>query len=202
MAEILILGFYFIASYLLGSISSAVIVCKLLGLPDPRTQGSKNPGATNVTRIGGKKAGYLTFLGDFLKGFLPVLVAILLNANDKAIALAGLGAFLGHLYPIFFAFKGGKGIATLVGIIAALSWKLLLGFVVVWVGLLLTSGFVSLASMLAAVAVFILAWVLGYSVVIVVLFAVLAALVIYRHRSNIVNLKQGKELHFRKKKKD
>ena len=202
MAEILILGLYFVASYLLGSISSAVIVCKLLGLPDPRTQGSKNPGATNVTRIGGKKAGYLTFLGDFLKGFLPVLVAILLNANDKAIALAGLGAFLGHLYPIFFAFKGGKGIATLVGIIAALSWKLLLGFVVVWVGLLLTSGFVSLASMLAAVAVFILAWVLGYSVVIVVLFAVLAALVIYRHRSNIVNLKQGKELHFRKKKKD
>lgn len=199
MPEIVILGIYFVVSYLLGSISSAVLVCKLLGLPDPRTQGSKNPGATNVTRIGGKKAGYLTFLGDFLKGFLPVIIAVLLSAGDKATALAALGAFLGHLYPLYFGFKGGKGIATLVGIISALSWQLFAGFAVVWLLVLFGTGFVSLASMLATVAVFVLAWVLGYSGVIILLFALLSALVVYRHRSNISNLLQGKELHFRKK---
>lgn len=200
MPEIVTLIIFLVLSYLIGSISSAVIVCKLLSLPDPRTEGSKNPGATNVTRIGGKRAGYLTFLGDFLKGLLPVLVAKLMGLSDSVIAIAALAAFLGHLYPIYFAFKGGKGIATLVGIITAISWKLLLGFAVVWVGLLFVTGFVSIASMLATVAVLVTAWVLGYSKVLITLFTTLTVLVIYRHRSNIINLLQGNEQHFRKKK--
>ncbi|MCW8930196.1 MAG: glycerol-3-phosphate acyltransferase, partial [Gammaproteobacteria bacterium] len=99
-------------AYLFGSISAAIITCKAMGLPDPRTQGSNNPGATNVLRIGGKKAAIITLLGDMLKGLLPVLVAVALKSDDLTLALVASAAFLGHLYPIFFGFKGGKGVAT------------------------------------------------------------------------------------------
>ena len=99
-----------IAAYLLGSISSAIIVCRLMGLPDPRTLGSNNPGATNVLRIGGKKAAAITLFGDGLKGFIPVFIALKLGVNPLALGLTGLAAFLGHLYPLFFGFKGGKGV--------------------------------------------------------------------------------------------
>src|SRR3990167_11014590 len=100
-------------SYLIGSISSAIIACKLMRLPDPRTEGSRNPGATNVLRIGGKKAAAITMLGDMLKGFIPVLAVKLLGFDELTIALVMLAAILGHLYPVFFRFAGGKGIATL-----------------------------------------------------------------------------------------
>ena len=100
------------AAYLIGSISSAIIVCRLMGLPDPREQGSGNPGATNVLRIGGKKAAGITLLGDMLKGVLPVYLANVLQMPVEVMALTGLAAFFGHLYPVFFEFKGGKGVAT------------------------------------------------------------------------------------------
>ena len=104
------------ASYLIGSISSAIIICRLMGLPDPREQGSGNPGATNVMRIGGKKAAAITLLGDLLKGLLPVYAAKLLAVPVELLAIIGLAAFIGHLYPIFFKFKGGKGVATSIGV--------------------------------------------------------------------------------------
>ena len=101
-----------IAAYLVGSLSAAILVCKLLGLPDPRTEGSKNPGATNVLRLGGKKAALLTLLGDMLKGLIPVAIAVQISTDEWTIALTLLAAFLGHHYPLFFGFKGGKGVAT------------------------------------------------------------------------------------------
>ena len=105
--------------YLLGSLASAIIVCRALGLPDPRTGGSGNPGATNVLRLGGKKAAALTLLGDVLKGVVPVLLAKALSADPLTWSAAALGAFLGHLYPLYFGFRGGKGVATSIGQVLA-----------------------------------------------------------------------------------
>ena len=113
-----------IAAYLLGSISSAIVVCRLMGLPDPRTQGSNNPGATNVLRIGGKKAAAITLLGDSLKGFVPVALCHLLDRPELIFALVGAAAFLGHLYPVFFGFRGGKGVATALGVQFGLGWAI------------------------------------------------------------------------------
>jgi glycerol-3-phosphate acyltransferase PlsY len=112
------------AAYLIGSISSAIITCRLMGLPDPREQGSGNPGATNVMRFGGKKAAAITLLGDMLKGLIPVYIANALEVSVELLALTGLAAFMGHLYPAFFGFKGGKGVATSVGVLLGFSWML------------------------------------------------------------------------------
>ncbi len=192
-------GLFLLLGYLVGSLSSAVIVCKIMRLPDPRTQGSNNPGATNVMRIGGKKAAYTTFVGDFLKGLIPVLVAHWLGSSDVAIAGVALGAFLGHLYPLYFGFKGGKGVATLVGILVGMSPLIFLGFGIVWLGILFSTGYVSLASMVAAVTAAIFALLLGSSKAIIGTLMALAVLVIYRHRENIERLKNGTESNFRKK---
>ncbi|PIE44931.1 MAG: acyl-phosphate glycerol 3-phosphate acyltransferase [Gammaproteobacteria bacterium] len=209
---------FLLIGYLMGSLSSAIIVCKLMGLPDPRTQGSKNPGATNVMRIGGKKAAYATFIGDFLKGLLPVLIAAFVAgrgdaatvnltdaahfypSSDIAIAGAALGAFLGHLYPLYFGFKGGKGVATLVGVLLGISPWIFISFGAVWLVLLFTTGYVSLASMVGAVVAAITALLLGFAKALVGVLMVLAVLVIYRHRDNIHKLLNGTENHFRKKK--
>ena len=121
-----------LAAYLLGSISSAIIVCKLMGLPDPRELGSGNPGATNVLRIGGKKPAAITLAGDMLKGLLPLLAGHLLDVSLLVLALTGLSAFLGHLYPVFFRFQGGKGVATAFGVAAALAWQVALAMGAVW----------------------------------------------------------------------
>lgn len=191
---------FLIIGYLLGSLSSAVIVCKLMGLPDPRTQGSNNPGATNVMRIGGKKAAYTTFIGDFLKGLIPVLIATFSVKTDTAIAGAALGAFLGHLYPLYFGFKGGKGVATLAGVLVGISPWVFLSFGVVWLILLFATGYVSLASMVGAVVAAIAALLLGFPKTLVGVLMALAVLVIYRHRENIHKLLNGTENQFKKKK--
>ena len=115
-----------IFGYLLGSISSAIIACRLMGLPDPRTEGSRNPGATNVLRFGGKKAGAVSLAGDMLKGVIPVVVAHLASVEPLIVGLTALAAFLGHLYPVFFGFKGGKGVATMLGALLGIHF---------WVGL-------------------------------------------------------------------
>lgn len=188
-----------VIGYLLGSLSSAIIVCKAFGLPDPRTQGSKNPGATNVMRLGGKKAAYTTFVGDCLKGILPVLMATWLGGNDWAVAGAGLGAFLGHLYPLYFGFKGGKGVATLAGVLIAISPLIFLAFGVVWLAVLFGTGYVSLGSMLGAGGAAIAALLFNYPKPIVALLILLTGLVIYRHRENIEKLRNGTENQFRKK---
>ncbi|MBS9777934.1 MAG: glycerol-3-phosphate 1-O-acyltransferase PlsY [Gammaproteobacteria bacterium] len=192
---------FLIIGYLLGSLSSAVIICKLMGLPDPRTQGSNNPGATNVMRIGGKKAAYTTFAGDFFKGLIPVILACALT-DDTGIAGAALGAFLGHLYPVYFGFKGGKGVATLAGVIVGISPMIFLGFGIIWLTLLFSTGYVSLASMVAGVGTVIVALILGASKPIVGVLLALSVLIIYRHKDNIKRLQNGTESQFRKSRKE
>ena len=144
-----------VASYLVGSLSFAVIVSRLMGLNDPRSYGSKNPGATNVLRSGSKKAAILTLLLDAFKGWLPVALVLAYGPEHGAgaglAALAGLAAFLGHLYPVFFGFAGGKGVATAVGVVVGVNVSLALAVVLSFAIVLFFSRYVSLASMVAAV---------------------------------------------------
>src|ERR1700722_7147497 len=122
-----------IIAYLFGSISSAIVTCKLMGLPDPRTQGSGNPGATNVLRIGGKKAAIITLVGDVLKGVIPVLAAKFYGFDTLSLSFITFAAFIGHLYPVFFKFEGGKGVATSFGCLIALAWPIGLSLMLTWI---------------------------------------------------------------------
>jgi glycerol-3-phosphate acyltransferase PlsY len=182
-----------LGGYLLGSVSSAVLVSKLMDLPDPRQSGSGNPGATNVLRLGNKPAAVLTLLGDVLKGVLPVLIAKYLDADTTGIALAGLGAFLGHLFPVFFGFAGGKGVATSLGIFLALN-PLIAGLqVVLWALMALIFRYSSLAALVTALATpVLLSWQMD-DPVLTGFGGILAALLVFRHRANIVRLVQGNE---------
>jgi len=138
---------WIVGAYLMGSIASAVVVARLMGLPDPRTQGSGNPGATNVLRLGGKKAAALTLLGDVLKGVIPVLAARLAGLPETGVALVALAAFLGHLYPVFFGFKGGKGVATAFGVLVAGAPLLGLAILVTWLAVAFASRISSLSAL-------------------------------------------------------
>jgi len=182
-----------ITAYLFGSISAAIIVCKIMALPDPRTQGSNNPGATNVLRIGGKKAAAITLMTDMLKGFIPVLVAVLLNSDEVTLALVAIAAFLGHLYPIFFGFKGGKGVATALGVFLALSWPVALAMILTW---LLVAYGLKISSMSALVASalspFYFWWLSGSNIFIIMSFFI-TVLLFWRHRTNIKRLLDGTE---------
>ncbi|MCX7083596.1 MAG: glycerol-3-phosphate 1-O-acyltransferase PlsY [Methylococcales bacterium] len=180
-------------AYLIGSISSAIIICRLMGLPDPREQGSGNPGATNVMRIGGKKAAGITLLGDLLKGFIPVYVANLLGGSTLLLACIGLAAFIGHLYPIFFKFKGGKGVATSIGVLLGFSWLLGLAFTVTWL-LIYKIGKISSASALcASVLSPIYAWYIVGDIPIVGASIIMMLFLLWRHKSNIQRLLAGEE---------
>ena len=198
-----------VASYLVGSLSFAVIVSRLMGLNDPRSYGSKNPGATNVLRSGSKKAAILTLLLDAFKGWLPVALVLAYGPEYGAgagwAALAGLAAFLGHLYPVFFGFAGGKGVATAVGVVVGVNGSLALAVVLSFAIVLFFSRYVSLASMVAAVfaPVFYLfgdgvAW--QASLPEVMSLAVMALLLVWRHRENIHRLMAGNESQLGKKK--
>ena len=190
-----------LGGYLLGSLSSAVLVSKLLGLPDPRQSGSGNPGATNVLRLGNKLAAALTLLGDVLKGVLPVLIAKYLDADTTGVALAGLGAFLGHLFPVFFGFAGGKGVATSLGIFLALN-PLIAGLqVVLWSLIALIFRYSSLAALVTALATPVLLWWQIDDPVLTGFGIVLAALLVFRHRANVVRLVQGTESKIQLKKR-
>ena len=186
-----------IAAYLIGSLSFAVIVSKYYGMDDPRTYGSGNPGATNVLRSGKKKAAALTLLGDALKGLVAVILARCLqdalNLSDIAIAAVAVAALVGHMWPIFFGFKGGKGVATALGVLLALSPATALVCAAIW--LVMAFGFKvsSLAALVATVAAPLGAfWLMPYSSWAWAT-VVIAVLVLYRHKSNIQNLLQGKE---------
>ena len=182
-----------LGGYLLGSVSTAIIVCKLMGLPDPRTQGSGNPGATNVARLGGKKAALYTLAGDMLKGLLPVLLAHALHADPTILAATALAAFLGHLYPLFFGFQGGKGVATALGVIYGLYWPVGLLTTGIWLGMALVFRYSSLAALTAILSAPLgFMWLLPEQPIIVAML-VLTALLYWRHRSNIANLLSGKE---------
>lgn len=182
-----------IIAYLFGSISSAIITCKIMGLPDPRSEGSRNPGATNVLRIGGKKAAAVTMIGDVLKGVIPVLLAKWLGLSPLGIALTAFAAFLGHLYPIFFGFVGGKGVATLIGGIFVISWPTGICFLLTWLIITLLLRYVSLASMSAAALTPLYLWFFTHDLAYVIVALLMALMVIYRHRSNIINLRNGTE---------
>ena len=183
-----------LVAYLVGSFASAIVICRAMGLPDPRGEGSGNPGATNVLRIGGKVPAALTLAGDVLKGALPVLAAKSLSLSPSIVALAALAAFLGHLYPLFFRFQGGKGVATMLGAITALSWPIGCAMCAVWLAVAAATRYSSLASMTAAIgAPFAALWLAPAPANLAVL-TIVAALVLWRHRGNIHRLGQGSEI--------
>ena len=182
-----------VGGYLFGSVSSAIITCRVLGLPDPRTQGSGNPGATNVLRIGGKKAAGMTLLGDMLKGLIPVLLAKLLGAGLAVQAATAVAAFLGHLYPVFFAFQGGKGVATLLGVLLGLHWPVGLLTIATWLLIAKLFNISSLAALLSILVTPLYVWLLIPDASLMVALLLMGALLIWRHRSNIKNLLEGTE---------
>ena len=184
-----------IFAYLLGSIATAIVTCKLMGLPDPRTQGSNNPGATNVLRFGGKKAAAITLLGDGLKGVIPVLLArFVFGIEDYTwLILIGIAAFLGHLYPVFYGFKGGKGVATAIGVFLSVNLWGGLAFVATW--LIMAKGFKisSLAALIATALSPLYFWLITGHAQLTLGISVIAVLIFWRHRSNIQKLLDGSE---------
>ena len=182
-----------VLGYLSGSIVSAIIICRVLGREDPRTIGSGNPGTTNVFRLYGWPAACLTLAGDLLKGAIPVFIAGLIKAPDSIIAATGMMAFLGHLYPIFFKFKGGKGVATLTGVMLATNWVLGLAFIGTWLLLALIFRYSSLSSIAAALLTPLYCWLLLHSPAYIIGFSSIAVLLVYRHKQNFMNLISGRE---------
>ena len=182
-----------IAAYLLGSVSSAIIVCRLMGLPDPRTQGSNNPGATNVMRIGGKKPAAITLVGDSLKGLIPMLVGHALDAGPAVLAGIGLAAFIGHLYPVFFGFKGGKGVATALGVQFGLYWPIGLCVAAVWLFVAKVLKISSLSGLISMALAPVFVWLFWDEKALIGMQLIITGLLIWRHRSNIRNLLDGTE---------
>ena len=182
-----------ILAYLLGSVSTAIVVCRLMGLPDPRTEGSNNPGATNVLRIGGKKAAALTLAGDSLKGVIPMLACHLLGVSVTVFALAGLAVFLGHLYPVFFGFQGGKGVATALGVQFGLYWPIGATVGLVWLLMAKVVKISSLSALVAMAVAPLAVWYFWPAAELVVMQLVTSAILFWRHRSNIRNLLSGTE---------
>ncbi|MDA8445745.1 glycerol-3-phosphate 1-O-acyltransferase PlsY [Paracidovorax valerianellae] len=198
-----------VAAYLLGSLSFAVIVSRTMGLNDPRTYGSKNPGATNVLRSGSKAAAVITLLLDAVKGWLPVVLVQAFGKpyglEDGTVALVGLAAFLGHLWPVFFRFEGGKGVATALGVLVGISPWLGLATLLTWVIIAFFFRYSSLASLAAAVFAplyyVLFGGVLWYTdATIGVSIAAMSALLVWRHRENIRRLMAGTESRLGKKK--
>jgi len=196
-----------VAAYLIGSLSFAVIVSRLFGLPDPRSYGSGNPGATNVLRTGKRLAAALTLAGDTGKGALAVVLARYFAADYgvdmSGIALVALAVFLGHVYPVFFRFRGGKGAATALGILCAINIWLGLATLSSWLLIMLFFRMVSLASIIAAVfAPFYTAWLFGTASPLLPGVLAIAVLLIYRHKDNIGRLLAGTESRVGAKKQD
>ena len=189
MLELLLI----VGGYLFGSVSSAIITCRVLGLPDPRSQGSGNPGATNVLRIGGKKAAAITLVGDMLKGLVPVLVAKLLGADMAVQAATAVAAFLGHLYPVFFAFQGGKGVATLLGVMLGIHWPVGLLTIATWLVIAKVFKISSLAALLSILVTPLYIWWLIPDMSLMIAMLLMGTLLFWRHRSNIKNLLEGAE---------
>lgn len=187
-------------AYLLGSISSAIVVCKIMGLEDPRVGGSGNPGATNVKRLYGNKPAAITLVGDMVKGVLPVVVAQQMGFAPEMIMAIGFAAFMGHLYPIFFQFKGGKGVATMLGVMFGLSLPIGLAVGATWLFvakvLKVSSLSALVATLLAPLYIYLLtedkvSWMIGTAVMTILLF--------WRHRTNIQRLLNGEEGLVKKK---
>ena len=181
------------AAYLAGSLTSAVIVCRALGLGDPRESGSGNPGATNVMRLHGKKAALLTLGGDVLKGLLPVLLLRLVEAPGAFVVAGGVAAFLGHLYPAFFGWRGGKGVATFIGALLGFHWLLGAAYIAIWLAAAGLFRYSSAAALWGAAFAPLLCWLLLADSHYLAGAGLMALLLVWRHRSNIRNLLAGTE---------
>lgn len=182
-----------VLSYLVGSISSAIVVARLFSLADPRSTGSGNPGATNILRQGNKTAALVTLLGDVLKGLVPVLVTHALTGNPVILALVAGAAFLGHLFPVFFGFQGGKGVATGLGVYLGLYWPVGLSLIACWLLVAAVFRYSSLAAIVTSVvSPFIVAFWLPHPAY-TVMAIVLALLLLWRHSTNLQRLIRGEE---------
>jgi acyl phosphate:glycerol-3-phosphate acyltransferase len=190
-------AFFALIAYLIGSLSFAVVVSRTFRLPDPRTYGSGNPGATNVLRTGRKSAAALTLMGDAAKGSAAYLLARhfvpQFEAGEATLAAVALAAFLGHLYPVYFRFKGGKGVATAAGILLAMDWRLGLSVVATWFAMALIFRYSSLAALTAAAASPLLAYYFLGSGPLVLAVLAMAVLLVWRHRGNAARLLRGEE---------
>lgn len=182
-----------VAAYLIGSISTAIITCRLLGLTDPRKTGSRNPGATNVLRHGGKKAGALTLLGDMFKGLLPVLVCMQLTDDVRIIAMTGFAAFMGHIMPLYYGFRGGKGVATFYGALLGFDWITGLLSVSIWLFIAVGLKISSLSALVSVTASPLITWLLTGSTELTIAVGIMAVIIIVRHRTNIQRLLSGEE---------
>ncbi|RJF99393.1 glycerol-3-phosphate 1-O-acyltransferase PlsY [Noviherbaspirillum saxi] len=194
-----------VAAYLIGSVSFAVVVSKLFGLADPRTYGSNNPGATNVLRSGNKAAAALTLFGDGAKGWLAVWLAMRFGpqygVGDGGIALVALAVFIGHLWPLFTRFVGGKGVATMLGVLIGINGWLGLATIVTWIVIAYAFRYSSLAALVASVfAPFYYGLLFGTDPILLAI-VIMSGLLIYRHRQNVANLIAGKESRIGSKKK-
>jgi len=191
MSDALLLLAAFLIGYLLGSIPFGLVLTRLAGTQDLRTVGSGNIGATNVLRTGRKGLAAATLIGDMLKGTVAVIIAGFYGGPDAAM-LAALGAFLGHLFPVWLRFRGGKGVATYLGVLLGLFWPAALIFAVIWLGTAYTSRYSSLSALVAAFVTPIFLWWFGHNAL-ASLFAVLTLLLFYTHRENIARLQAGTE---------
>jgi glycerol-3-phosphate acyltransferase PlsY len=180
-----------IVAYLLGSVSSAVLICRVAGLPDPRTVGSHNPGATNVLRVGGKGAAVAVLLCDMLKGTIPVWGGFLLGIDPIILGVVAIAACLGHMYPLFFHFKGGKGVATALGAIAPIGWDLTGLITGTWLVVAIVFRYSSLAALVTVMMAPVYTWMVTPQYTFPV--AMLSCLIILRHHQNIRRLFEGSE---------
>jgi len=187
-----------IVAYLLGSVSSAIVVCRLMSLPDPRSMGSGNPGATNVLRTGNKKAAAIVLFGDLLKGLLPVLLAHAVNAPLTIIGLTGLAAFLGHLYPVYFHFRGGKGVATFIGVLLGINWMVGLAAVATWLLMAYVIRISSLSALVMSALAPAYSWVILHDWRLAIVLGFMTVAIFWRHRANIIRLVRGEESKIKK----
>ncbi len=189
-----------IIAYLIGSLSSAIIVARCLNLPDPRLQGSRNPGATNMLRIGGKRAAAITLIGDAAKGFIPVLFTKIVLLDPTIVACVAFAAFLGHLFPLYFRFQGGKGVATLLGCLLALAWPVALAWMLAWLLVAAIFRYSSLAALIASVLAPVFIWLDTGSLPYLTAVTVMVVMLLIRHHENIQRLLAGTEKQIGKRK--
>lgn len=189
---------FIVGAYLIGSIATAILVARAMGLGDPRQSGSGNPGATNILRLGGKKAAALTLCGDLIKGVIPIVIARSFGVDGWILAAVALATFLGHLYPVYFGFRGGKGVATALGILLALMPLMGLAVLGVWILIFAVTRVSSLAALLAAGSAVPMVFALSDQSSLRALVVLLVLLILWRHRGNIQRLLDGREAPFKK----
>jgi len=188
---------FMVGAYVLGSVSSAILICRAFSYPDPRTQGSNNPGATNVLRVANKAAAAAVLVFDILKGAIPTYLAYLANLPEFAIGLVALSACLGHMYPVFFQFKGGKAVATALGAMLPMGWYLALGLLSTWILVFKLSKYSSLAAIVTVTLAPIYTYFLKPEFTLAV--SMLSVLVILRHRGNVMRLIAGTEAEIKRR---